>query len=246
MGFLLPHKDRLRLRQISRNRHMGGLVSLVDHQVLIDQVTEVPVHMVHHLPRPLHLWGSSSRVMESIIPMVDSQQDRNRQRMEARRVPHLLLILPTRPNKQLRLGVRPLHLFTLRILPLSRYAMVNLVYKITLEQRRPLPPSTQHIPALSRHPMVGLDLVEHNHWLILAQQRHSHILRLLSNQFDQRLREVVHTILSLLTQIRQLLPLYPLCLRKRQQTSLGPGHKGSGRLLIGGRITTPLTLLLAP
>ena len=99
MGFLPPHKDRLWLRQISRNRHMGALVSLVDHQVLIDQVTEGPVHMVHHLPRPLHQWGSSSRVMELIIPMVDSQQDRNRQRMEARRVLHLLPILPTRPNK---------------------------------------------------------------------------------------------------------------------------------------------------
>ena len=167
--------------------------------------------------------------------MVNSQQDRNRQRMEAHRVLHLLPILLTRPNKPLTLGVRPLlHLFTLRTPPLSRYAMVNLLYKITLDLRRPLRPSTQHIPPLSRHSMVELDLVEHNHWLILAQQRHSHILRLLSNQFGQRLQEVVHTILSLLTQIRQLLPLYPLCLRKRQQTSLGPGHKGSGRLPIGG------------
>lgn len=235
MGFLLPHKDRLRLCQISRNRHTGGLVSLVDHQVLINQVMEGPVPMVYHLPRPLHLWGSSSRFMELTIPMVVSQQDRNRQRMEAHRVPHLLPILPTRPNKQLTLGLRPLlHLFILRILPLSRYAMVNLVHKITLELRRPLRHFTQHIPPLSRRPMVEPDLVEHNHWLILAQQRHSHILRLLSNQFDQRLQEVVHTILSPLTQIRQLLPLYPLCLRKRQQTSLRPGHKGSGRLLIGG------------
>ena len=112
--------------------------------------------------------------------------------------------------------------------------MVSPVHKITLELQRPLRPFTQHIPPLNRHPMVDPDLVEHNHWLILAQQRHSHNLRLLSNQFDQRLQEVVHTILSLLTQIRQFLPLYPLCLRKRQQTSLGPGHKGSGRLPIGG------------
>lgn len=181
--------------------------------------------------------------MELIIRMLDSQQDRNRQCMGAHRVPHLLPILPTRSNKQLTLGLRlrPLHLFTLRILPLSRHTMVNLVFKITLELRLPLRPFTQHIPPLSRHPSVELDLVEHNHWLMLAQQRHSHILRLLSNQFDQRPQEVVHS-----TKIRQLLLLYPLCLRKRQQTNLVPGHKGSGRLLIGGRIRTTLTQLLAP
>ena len=114
--------------------------------------------------------------------MVDSKQDRNRQRMEACRVLHLLPILPTRPNKQLTLGLGCLlHLFTLRILPLSRCAMVNLVHKITLELRRPLRHFTQHIPTLSRHFMVELDLVEHSHWLILAQQRHSHMLRLLRN-----------------------------------------------------------------
>lgn len=182
--------------------------------------------------------------MELIIRMLDSQQDRNRQCMGAHRVPHLLQILPTRSNKQLMLDLRLrplLHLFTLRILPLSRHAMVNLVYKITLEPQRPLRPFTRHIPPLSRRPTVELDLVEHNHWLMLAQQRHSHILRLLSNQFDQRPQEVVHS-----TKIRQLLLLYPLCLRKRQQTNLVPGHKGSGRLLIGGRIRTTLTQLLAP